>query len=164
MSHVHALFMHTYFSFSLFMVWDYVSVLSSLFLSLSLIEPLYGTQIEKIHSGSEPSSRFRVILFISSFYFISHPIPWWEGQDRLLWDLMPSHFVGFLQHYATRCHSNSRMGISMWKTRALSCSVYTGVLLQHTRHRYLCASVCYAIPRYTYSSYPESCCRVTMSP
>ena len=133
-------------------------------LSLSRIEPLYGTQIEKIHSSSKPSSRFQVILFISSFYFISHPIPWWEGQDRLLWDLMPSHFVRFLQHYATQCHSNSRMGISTWETRALSCHVYTGVLLQHTRHRYLCASVCYAILRYTYSSYPGSCCRVTMSP
>ena len=35
MSHVHAVFMHTYFSFSLFMIWDCVSVLSSLSLSLS---------------------------------------------------------------------------------------------------------------------------------
>ena len=36
MSHVLALFMHTYFSFSLFIVWDCVSVLSFLSLSLSL--------------------------------------------------------------------------------------------------------------------------------
>ena len=28
----------------------------------------------------------------------------------------------------------------------------------------LCASVCYAIPRYTYSSYPGSCCWGTTSP
>ena len=42
------------------------------------------------------------------------------------------------------------MGISLWETHALSRCVYIGVLLQHTRHRYLCASVFFYIQRYMY--------------
>ena len=34
--------------------------------------------------------------------------------------------------------------------------VYTGILLQHTQHRYLCTLVCHDISRYTYHSYPRS--------
>ena len=43
----------------------------------------------------------------------------------------------------------------------MSHHVYAGVLLQHTRHRYLCTSVCYDISRYTYHSYPRSYIRDT---
>ena len=163
MSHVHAfvLFLSTlkmcFFLFSL---------------SLFLDRLHYGIQTEKIHSGSEPSLRFQVILFISSVCSISYLVPWWEGQEGLLWELpgswrsskMPVHSIGFLWHNATQCHSNSRMGISMWETLPLSRRVYTGVLLQHTWHRHLCASVRYMIQRYVYSGYPRSCCRGTTCP
>ena len=142
-------------------------------LSFSLSDRLhYGTQTVQIYSGSEPSSRFRFFFFFYSSCTLSYLVPWWEGQYKLLWELpgpwhssrMPGHSIKFLWHYATRCHSNSWIGISMWETRALSCRVYIGVLLQHTRHWYLCASIRYAILRYTYSSYPGSYCWGTTSP
>ena len=117
----------------------FLSVLS-LFLSDRL---RHGTQTAQIHSDLEPSSRFRVIFFFYSSSTLSYSVPWWEGQDRLLWELLgpwrssrtPSHSIEFLRHYATQCHSDSRMGISLWGTCVLSCHVYSGVLLQHTRHR-----------------------------
>ena len=74
-SHVHAFFMDTFFLF--FPILSMCCVLSFLSFSLSRIEPLYGTQTEKIHSGLEPSSWFQVILFWST-YSISHPVPWWK--------------------------------------------------------------------------------------
>ena len=144
-------------------------LLFSLFLSLSLCDRLrYGTQITQIHSSLKPSSWFQVILF----YSISSSGPWWEGQEGLLWDFpgpwhsseMPSHSVEFLWHYATWCHLDSGMGISMWETRALSCRVYTTILLQHTWHRYPCASIRYAIQRYTYSSSPDFVAEVLRVP
>ena len=146
MSYVHAFFIHTFFSFFLF--WTCVSILS---FSLSFSDRLrHGTQTGHIYSSSEPSLRFKVIFFFYSSYTLSYSIPWWEGQDELHWELpslwcsseTPNHSIGFLWHYATRCHSNSRMGISLWETRVLSCCVYSGVLVQHTWNRYLCASVC----------------------
>ena len=101
----------------LFLWFEIVFLFCLLSLSLSLfwIEPLYGTQTEKIRSGSEPSSRFRVILFVSSFCSISHLVLWWEGQDELLWELpgqwctfrTPGHSIGFLWHYITWCHLDS---------------------------------------------------------
>ena len=177
-SHGHASFMHTFFLFLFYFELMlcfllFYSVLFSLSLSLSLsqIEPLYGTQTEKIHSGSEPSSWFQVILLWFS-YSILYSASWWEGQDGLLWELpelrrsskTPGHSVGFLRHYATRCHSNSGMGTSLWETCALSRRVYSGVLLQHTRHRYLCASVCFYISRYTYHGYSGYCIRCITCP
>ena len=44
----------------------------------------------------------------------------------------------------------------MWETLKVSHRVYTGVLLQYTRYRYLCTSICHEISRYTYRSYPGS--------
>ena len=116
-SHGHASFMHTFFLFLFYseLVLCFLLFCYVLFsLSLSQIEPLYVTQTKKIHFDSEPSSWFQVILLWFS-YSISYSASWWEGQDGLLWELpelwrsskTPSHSVGFLQHYATRCHSNS---------------------------------------------------------
>ena len=156
-SHVHSFFMHMFFLF-----FPILSMCCVMFCSLSLLDRLhYGTQIAQIYSGSEPSSRFRVILFVSSSHTLSYSVLWWEGQGELLWELlgswhssrMPGHFAGFFQHYITRCNSDSGMGISLWETRALSRRVYSGVLLQHTRHRYLYALICFYTQRYTYRSY-----------
>ena len=127
MSHVHTLFIFSFYGLRL-CFYSVFSLSLSLSLSLFWIEPLYVTQTEKIHSGSEPSSRFRVIHFVSSFCSISHLVLWWEGQDGLLWELpgqwckfrTPGHSIGFLRHYVTWCHLDSGMGISMWETRALS--------------------------------------------
>ena len=147
-----------------------LSLSFSLSLSLSLTDRLrHDTQTVQIYSGSE-SSWFRVIFFFYSSRTLLYLVPWWEGLEGLLWELpgswhssgTPGHSVGFLRHNATWSHSNSRMGISIRKTRVLSCLVYTGVLLQHIWHQYLCASVCFYIQRYTYSSYLRSCYRGTM--
>ena len=155
-----------------FLYTEHAFTLCSFSFSLSLSQIDCVTQIAQIYSGSKPSSRFRVIIFFYSSRTLSYLVPWWEGQDGLLWELpgswrssgTPGSSVGFLWHYATRCHLDSGMGISLWETRSLSHRVYTGVLLRHTRHRYLCASVCYVIQRYTYNSYLESCYRGTTSP
>ena len=169
------MFMHSFFSIfpilNLYCVLFFLLYLSlSLDLSLSWIEPIYGTQIEKIHSASESWSRFWVIFFCSSYYSLSHPVPWWEGQDGLLWELPRSwrsfgtlgNFVRFCRHSSFRSHSNLELGISTWETHEVSRCVYLGVLLQHTWHRYRCASVCYHIQRYTYCSYSGSYIRGTM--
>jgi len=37
------------------------------------------------------------------------------------------------------------MEVPLWETREVSDRVHSGVLLQHARHRYLCALVCYDI-------------------
>ena len=60
-SHVHTFF-HTYI-LSFLSYSELVLCFYSFFLSLSQIEPPYGTQTAQIYSGSEPSSWFRVILF-----------------------------------------------------------------------------------------------------
>ena len=93
----------------------------SLFFSLSLSDRLcYGTQTEKINSSLEPSSWFRVILFWSSCS-LSYLVPWWEGQDGLLWELlklwrssrMLGHSVGLLRHCTTRSHLDSRTEVPL---------------------------------------------------
>ena len=70
MSHVHAFFMHTFFLFLSILSMCCVLLCSlslsfslSFSLSLFLIEPPYSTPTEEVHFGSEPSSRFQVILF-----------------------------------------------------------------------------------------------------
>ena len=144
----------------------------SLSLSLSLIEPPYGTQTEEIDSSSKPLPWFWVILFCSSSCSISYSVLWWECQDELLWELlgmwcsseMPGYSVGFCWHSSTWSHSDSRLGISTWEIHEVSRRVYSGVLLQHTWHRYLCASVCFYIQRYTYHSYSGSYIRGTTHP
>ena len=150
MSHVHAFF-HAYVLFLLsFLNLCCVSILS---FSLSWIEPPYGTQTEEIHFGSEPSSWLWVILFYSSSCSISYLVSWCEGQHRLLWELprmwhsseMPSYSVKFCRHSFTQSHSDSGLGISTWETHEVSHRSCSGVLLQHTQHRYLCASVCFHI-------------------
>ena len=59
-SHVNLFFMQTFFLFFPILNLCCVSILS---FSLSQIEPLYGTKIEKIYFGLEHSLWFRVILF-----------------------------------------------------------------------------------------------------
>ena len=149
---MHSLCIH---SFSSFLFWtSVVSLFSlSLSLSLSLIKPPYGTQIEEIHFGLEPSSWFRVILFYSSSCSISYLVLWWKGQDGLLWELpetwrssgMPSYSIEFCRHSSPLSHSNLGLGISTWETHEVSRRVYSRVLLQHTRHQYRCTLVCYYI-------------------
>ena len=144
----------------------------SLSLSLSLIEPPYGTQTEEIHSSSKPSPWFWVILFCSSSCSISYSVLWWECQDELLWELlgmwcsseMPGYSVGFCWHSSTWSHSDLRLGIFTWEIHEVSHRVYSGVLLQHTWHRYLCASICFYFQRYTYHSYFGSYIRGTTRP
>ena len=101
----HHMFMHSscIHSFPSFLFWTCVVLCcvvlcSFFFISLSRIEPIYDTQTEKIHFGSEPSSRFRVIFFCFSYCSLSHPVLWWEGQDGSLWELprmwlLTPHFV-----------------------------------------------------------------------
>ena len=161
------IFHHTIFSY---LLWTCVSFC---FLSPSLSDRLhYGTQTAQIYSDSKPSSRFQVFFFFYSSRTLSYSIPWWEGQDRLPWEIpgpwrsseTPGHSTKFLQHYATQCHSDSGMGISLWETHALPHRVYSGVLLQLTQHRYLCVLVCFYIQRYTYRSYSGSYIRGATRP
>ena len=157
----HHMFMHfsCIRSFFSFLFWTYVSLSNRL---------RYGTQTKKIHSNSEPSSWFRVILLWSSCSF-SYSVLWWEGQDGFFWELpepwrsskMPSHSVGLLRHCSTRSHSDSGMGVPLWETWEMSGHVHLGVLLQHAQHQYLCTSFCYHIMKYTYRSYSESYIRGT---
>ena len=179
-SPIRSLFLHVIcsciHSFPSFLFWTCIVFYSFFFISLSLdlslswIEPIYGTQIEKIHSASESLSRFWVIFFCSSYYSLSYPVPWWEGQDGLLWELPRlwrsfgtlGNFVGFCRHSSFRSYSDLELGISTWETHEVSRCVYSGVLLQHTWHRYRCASVCYYIQRYTYCSYFGSYIRGAM--
>ena len=122
-SYVHAFFKHMFFLSFLF----WTCVLFSLSLSLS-DRLLYGTQTMQIHSGSEPSSWFRIILFRS----ISYPVLWWEVQDGLLWEFsgpwcssgMLGHPIGFLWHCSTRSHSDSWMGVPLWEVREVSGRVH----------------------------------------
>ena len=87
-------------SFPSFLFWTCVVLCSFFFISFSRIEPIYGTQTEKIHFGSEPSSRFRVIFFYSSYCSLSHSVLWWEGQDGPLWELPGTWLL--TPHFATR--------------------------------------------------------------
>ena len=105
----------------------------------------------------------QVILFWSSCS-LSYLVPWWEGQDGLLWELpkpwcsfvTPGHSVGLLRHYFTRSHLDLGMGVPLWETREVSDRVHSRVLLQHAWHWYLCTLLCYHIPRYMYRSYSKS--------
>jgi len=65
-------------------------------------------------------------------------------------------FVRLFRHSSTQCHSDSGLGFSYGGTFEVSSRVYTRVLLQHTRYRYLCTLFCHDISRYTYRSYPRS--------
>ena len=155
-SPIRSLFLHVMCScirsFPSFLFWTCIVFYSFFFisLSLSLIEPIYGTQIEKIHFASKSLSRFWVIFFCFSYYSFSHPVPWREGQHGLLWELprpwrssgTPGNSVGFCRHSSFQSHSDLELGISTWETHKVSRCVYSGVLLQHTQHSIpLCLSL-----------------------
>ena len=98
-SHGHASFMHTFFLFLFylelvlcFLLFCYVLFSLSLSDRTSLCHPN-----REIHSGSEPSSWFQVILLWFS-YSISYSASWWEGQDGLLWEL-PELWCSILPKY-----------------------------------------------------------------
>ena len=123
-------------------------------LSFSLSDrPHHGTQSAQIHSNSESSSRFQVFFFLILLAPPPHSVLGWEGPKGLLGELlemwrsfgMPGYPVGFCRQSSSCCHWNLRLGISTWETLEVSCRVYTRVLLQYIRFRYLCTSVCYYI-------------------
>ena len=144
----------------------------SLSLSLSLSNRLrHDTQTAQIYSDLD-FLWFRVIFFFYSSRTLSYLVPWWEGQVGLLRELpgpwrssgTPGNSVEFHRHSSLQSHLDSRLGISTWETHEMSHRVYSGVLLQHARHRYCCASICYYIQRYTYRSYSKSYIRGTTHP
>ena len=162
-SHVYAYFMHMYLFFPFL-----VCVVLSFSLFLSRIDCAMAPRAHK----STPSRNPLQGSGFSSFDPLPHlHVRFRDEKARkgLLGELLetwrssgePGYFVESCRHSTTRCHSNSGMGIFMWETRAVSHHVYAGVLLQYTRHRYLCTSVCHYILRYTHRSYPESYIRGT---
>ena len=56
---------------------------------------------------------------------------------------VPCCSVGLFLHSFLCGHLNSGLGISLWDTLEVHYRVYIGVLLQYTRYRYLCTSVCH---------------------
>ena len=77
---------------------------------------------------------------------------------------VPCDSVKLFWHSSTQCHSHSGMGISLWDTLEVSHHVHIGVLLQYAQYRYLCTSVYYGTPRYTYHSHSGSCIWDTTHP
>ena len=71
----------------------------------------------------------------------------------------PSHFGSFCWHLPSHCHSQSRMGVSLWQARHLSSRVDSGVLLQHAWDWLLRTLFHYSCPRYFYSYHFAACCR-----
>ena len=165
MSHVHAYFMHTYYFLSLYLV----VIVFSLSLSLSRMECEWHLSANPLQFGTLlVLSLLLLILLVPLFTFGS-------AMRR------PSGFLGELSetwcssrgsccsvelfwHSSTGCHLDLGLGFSYGGTLKVSLRVYIGVLLQHTRHQYLCTSFCHDISRYKYRSYPRSYIRGTTCP
>ena len=69
----------------------------------------------------------------------------------------PSHLRSFCWHRPSHCHSQSKMGVFLWRARHLSSHADSGVLLQHARDWPLHTSFCYLGSRYFYSCHTVAC-------
>ena len=146
------MFMHISCIYSLFSFFFVLLVMCFLSFSLSLswIDCAWHLSTNLLQLGT--------LLIPSLFLLILHPpssrsIPWWEGWAGLAWELSetwrsskaPCHSIRLFQHSFIRCHLDSGIGISLWDTLNVPYRVYTGVLLQYTRYRYIYTSVCHDI-------------------
>ena len=168
MSHVHAFFMDTFFRFFPILSMCYI-LLCSLSLSLSLLDRTFLW-----HPNRENPLRLRILfmvpghpLLIPLFHLISDSVmrrPRWTSLRTFKTMVFIQNTRSFCQISPTLLYPKSfELGDrspSMGNPRVSGC-VHSGVLLQHACYRYLCASVCYDIQRYTYRSYFKSYIRGT---
>ena len=166
------MFMHSYAYVLSFQYTCYILncvgtfLIVSLSLSLSLLFVLvyvYGTQTQ-VYSIPEPSS-FWGIHFIWSYSFICS-VPWWECLKGLLGELFstrhsfwtPSHLSELRWHWPIRCHSQSELGVTVWRPGHMSFCVDPEVLLQHAWNWFFSTSLSYSRSRYTHCCHTVACC------
>ena len=132
------------------------------FLSLSWIDCVWHPNANLLRSGTLFVLGHFLLLILPFLLFIFGSIMKRPISTSLrtslnvafIWSVM-----WFCQTFPTlfsQSYSHSGMGISWWDTFEVSYYVHIGVLFQHARYRYLCASVCHDIQRYTYRSYSKS--------
>ena len=63
---------------------------------------------------------------------------------------MPSHFGKLCRHWPTRCHSQSRLGVTMWCPGHMSFHADPRVLLKHAWNWFFSTSLSYSRLRYTH--------------
>ena len=159
-SYVHANLMHTYLFFSLFVL--SCDCVSSLSLSLSWIDLVWQPNANLLRSGTLFVLGHLLLLILPFLLFIFGSMMKRPIRTSLRTSLNVAFIWSVMWFYQTfptlfsQSYSHSGMGISWWDTFEVSYYVHIGVLFQHARYRYLCASVCHDIQRYTYRSYSKS--------
>ena len=92
-------------------------------------------------------------------YLFLYLVLWWGCPKGLLGELFStrysfrtlSHFVGFLRHWPTHCHSQSGLGVIVWRLGHLSIRVDPRVLLQHAWTWFFGTFPSYSCSRYVHS-------------
>ena len=62
----------------------------------------------------------------------------------------PSHFGGLRRHWPTQCHSQSGLGVTVWRPGHMSFHADLGVLLQHACIWFFNTSLSYSRSRYAH--------------
>ena len=156
------IFMHMYLTFNIFVyiwtVWDF-SVCFSLplfflvYVSASMtpkckFAPSRNPLHSKASSSSDPTP--------SSIWFYDEDA--WKdfsenfslrGATRCSFGTT-SHFGGLCRHWPTRCHSQSGLGVIVWRLGHMSFCVDPGVLLQHAWTWFFNTSLSYSCLRYVH--------------
>ena len=75
-----------------------------------------------------------------------------------------SHSGGLRRHWPTRCHSQSWLGVTVWRPGHISISADPGVLLQHAWIWFFNTSLSYSHSRYTHCYHTATCCGCASCP
>ena len=160
--------MHTYSLFNILVIfeiaWDFsdcLSFSSSLFLFTLVVSitpkckstPAQNPLRSELSSSSDPTLPHIRFLDDDAFKaFLRHSFG------------TPSHFVGLCQHRPSLCHSQSGMGVTVWRPSHLSSRVYPGVLLQHAWDWLFSTSFLHSRSRYAHSYHTATCCGCASGP
>ena len=146
MSYVHAFPMHTY-SISIYLLYlNCFRTFLIVFFSLPLLLLTLVVSMAPKHKSTPVQNPLRFEVSSSSD---SAPISlrFRDDDGRLR------------RHRPSRCHLQSRMGVTVWRPGHLSSRAYPGVLLQHAQDWSFSTSFLHSRSRYAHSCHTVACYR-----
>ena len=169
-SFAYHMFMHSPCIHTLFSIYLLYLNCFGTFLIVSLSLPLFLFTLvvsmapKRKSTPSQNPLRFGGIVFFWSYSSLSS-VSWWECPKGLLGELFStrcsfgklSHFRELCRHWPSHCHSQSGIGVTMWRLGHLSIPADSGVLLQHAWTWLFNTSFYYSRSRYMHCGHTGSC-------
>ena len=166
MSHVHAFPMHTYSLFNILVIFELLGTFLIVFLSLPLflftlvvsMAPKRKSTLARnlLHSGASSSSN-SALLSLRFCDDDAHKAFSENFSRRGVHSERQVIFGELRQHWPSHCHSQSGMGVTMWRPDHLSSCAYPGVLLEHTQDWSFSNFLLYLRSRYAHSYHTAAC-------